>query len=108
MELHAKMGVEIVDSSFDCKELTEIVRWHHCRFDGARQTPDMPAGKDIPLGARIVCIVDAFDAMVTDRVYRKGRPPEEAFEELRRCANTQFDGELVRTLHQLAGRLATG
>jgi hypothetical protein len=95
METHARVGVEIVDSSFDCPELTEIVRWHHCRFDGARQTPDMPFGINIPLGARIVCIVDAFDAMVTDRVYRPGRPPEEAFTELRRCAGTQFDADLV-------------
>ena len=95
METHARVGVEIVDSSFDCHELTEIVRWHHCRYDGARQTPDMPFGSDIPLGARIVCIVDAFDAMVTDRVYRAGRSPEAAFEELRRCAGSQFDAELV-------------
>ncbi len=95
MEAHARVGVEIVDSSFDSPELTEIVRWHHCRFDGLRQTPDMPSGQDIPLGARIVCIVDAFDAMVSDRVYRPGRPPEEAFEELRRCAGSQFDAELV-------------
>ncbi len=95
MEAHARMGVEIVDSSFDCPDLTEIVRWHHCRFDGARQTPDMPSGKNIPLGARIVCIVDAFDAMVSDRVYRPGRSAEEAFTELRRCAGSQFDAELV-------------
>ncbi len=95
MESHARVGVEIVDSSFDCPELTSIVRWHHCRFDGARQTPDMPHGKEIPLGARIVCIVDAYDAMVTDRVYRPGRPPEAAFEELRRCAGSQFDADLV-------------
>lgn len=95
METHARVGVEIVDSSFDCRELTEIVRWHHCRFDGARQTSDMPVGNDIPLGARIVCIVDAFDAMVTDRVYRAGRSAEAAFEELRRCAGSQFDAELV-------------
>lgn len=95
MEAHARMGVEIVASSFDCPELTEILRWHHCRFDGTRQADDMPRGSDIPLGARIVCIVDAFDAIVSDRVYRPGRSPEEAFAELRRCAGTQFDPELV-------------
>ncbi|MCC6510801.1 MAG: diguanylate cyclase [Pirellulaceae bacterium] len=95
METHARVGVEIVNSSFDCADLTAIVQYHHCRFDGLRQAPDLPIGKDIPLGARIVSIVDAFDAMVTDRVYRPGRPAEQAFEELRRCAGTQFDGDLV-------------
>jgi hypothetical protein len=95
MEAHARMGVEIVASSFNCQELTEIVRCHHCRFDGANLAAEMPSGKNIPLGARIVCIVDAFDAMVTDRVYRAGRPVEQAFQELRRCAGTQFDSDLV-------------
>lgn len=95
MESHARMGVEIVNSSFDCPELTEIVSWHHCRFDGLNQAPDLPSGTDIPLGARIVSIVDAFDAMVSHRVYRPGRSHEEAFAELRRCSGSQFDGELV-------------
>ncbi|MGN6547615.1 MAG: diguanylate cyclase domain-containing protein [Aureliella sp.] len=95
MEMHAQIGVDIVASSFDCPELTGIVRWHHCRYDGARQSSDMPVGASIPIGARIVCIADAFDAMVTDRVYRRGRSHEEAFAELRQCAGTQFDAELV-------------
>ena len=95
MEAHARIGVEIVESSFDSPELADIVRWHHCRFDGVRQSNDMPLGQNIPLGARIVCICDAFDAMVSDRVYRKGRSPEDAFTELKRCAGSQFDPELV-------------
>lgn len=101
METHASIGVEIVEASFDSPELIEIVRWHHCRYDGAKATPGMPVGEDIPLGARIVCIVDAYDAMVSDRVYRKGRPPEEAFQELRRCAGTQFDAVLVERFAQM-------
>jgi diguanylate cyclase (GGDEF)-like protein/PAS domain S-box-containing protein len=95
MEAHARMGVEIVESSFDSKPLSDIVRYHHYRYDGTNTPAGGPIGKDIPIGARIVCIVDAYDAMVSNRVYRKGRPSEAAFEELRRCAGTQFDPDLV-------------
>ncbi len=95
MEAHARMGVEIVESSFNSKPLADIVRYHHYRYDGTNTPAGEPVGEDIPIGARIVCIVDAFDAMISNRVYRKGRPTEEAFAELRRCAGTQFDPELV-------------
>ncbi len=95
MEAHSRMGVEIVEASFNSKSLSDIVRYHHFRYDGANTPPGGPVGEDIPIGARIVCIVDAYDAMVSDRVYRPGRAPEEAFAELRRCAGSQFDPALV-------------
>lgn len=95
MELHDRIGVEIVEASFSNKALIEIVRYHHAMYGGNPATPHFPEGDQIPVGARIVSIADAYDAMVSDRVYRKGRPPEEAFAELRRCAGRQFDPELV-------------
>ena len=101
MEAHARMGVEIVESSFNSPKLSDIVRFHHYRYDGTHTPEGGPVGKDIPIGARIVCIVDAFDAMVSDRIYRPGRPAEEAFAELRRCAGTQFDPELVERFTNL-------
>jgi putative nucleotidyltransferase with HDIG domain len=72
-----------------------IVRNHHERLDGAG-FPDRLKGEEIPFEARIVCVVDAFDAMTTNRAYRDPRPPEEAFEELKRCVGTHFDPDVVR------------
>jgi diguanylate cyclase (GGDEF)-like protein/PAS domain S-box-containing protein/putative nucleotidyltransferase with HDIG domain len=95
METHSEIGVEIIESAFHCKELTDVLAYHHCRYDGTNQPETYPRGSDIPLAARIVGIADAYDAMVSDRVYRKGRSPQEAFVELRRCAGTQFDPDLV-------------
>ena len=93
MNLHARIGVEIVSSSFDCPRLVETVRFHHTFFGGGE--PGAPRGLEIPLGARIVSICDAYDAMVSNRVYRPGRSPEAAFAELRRMAGAQFDPEMV-------------
>ncbi|MCA9189411.1 MAG: diguanylate cyclase, partial [Planctomycetales bacterium] len=95
MQMHDRIGVEIVEASFSQKQMVDIVRYHHATFKASPHLPHLPAGTDIPLGARIVTIADAYDAMVSDRVYRKGRTPEAAFQELRRCAGTQFDPELV-------------
>ncbi|WP_419194995.1 diguanylate cyclase [Novipirellula herctigrandis] len=94
MELHDRIGVEIVEASFSHPELVDIVKYHHATFESDGNSK-LPSKHDIPIGARIVTIADAYDAMVSDRVYRKGRPIEDAFKELRRCAGTQFDPELV-------------
>jgi hypothetical protein len=95
MRSHDRIGVEIVKSSFARDELNEIIQNHHAWFGGNPRNPELPTGHDIPLGARILAIADAFDAMVSDRVYRAARSTEEALAELRRCAGTQFDPELV-------------
>jgi putative nucleotidyltransferase with HDIG domain len=71
-----------------------IVRSHHERMDG-RGFPDAMEGEGIPREARIVAVVDAFDAMTTNRAYRPSRTPSDAFDELRRCAGSHFDGEVV-------------
>ena len=67
---------------------------HHKRYDGIGY-PEGMRGDEIPLGARIVAVCDAFDAMIGPRPYRLGMSEEGALAELRRCAGTQFDPEIV-------------
>ncbi len=71
-----------------------IVRSHHERLDGAG-FPDSLTGDGIPAEARIVAVVDAFDAMTTNRAYRPSRTPADAVEELRRCSGAHFDPRVV-------------
>jgi diguanylate cyclase (GGDEF)-like protein/PAS domain S-box-containing protein len=92
---HEGIGEEIVAAAFTSPELCAIIGHHHCWYGGTPHDPELPRGGDIPLGARVLTIADSYDAMVSDRVYRKGRSREEAFAELRRCAGTQFDPGLV-------------
>lgn len=95
MEQHERIGEEIASAVFGCQALTEIVRNCHTWYSGERNRDGSPRGDDIPVGARLVSIADAYDAMVSDRVYRKATTQENAFAELRRCAGTQFDPALV-------------
>lgn len=95
MRHHQRTGVEIIDSAFRCSELTMIVRNHHAFFGGSEGHPGMPTGVDIPLRARILAIADAYDAIVSERPYRKAQTPVQAIAELRSCAGTQFDPLLV-------------
>jgi diguanylate cyclase (GGDEF)-like protein/putative nucleotidyltransferase with HDIG domain len=92
---HEGIGVEILRASFTSAELTSIVASHHAWYGGSPHDSGLPSGEAIPLPARILAIADAFDAMVTDRVYRKALSQEAAFAELRRHAGTQFDPKMV-------------
>jgi HD-GYP domain-containing protein (c-di-GMP phosphodiesterase class II) len=79
-----------------------IVRASHEDFDGTGY-PDGLAGDAIPIEARICAACDALSAMTTDRSYRAAMPVERALDELRRCAGTQFDPQVVRTLIAVLG-----
>jgi HD-GYP domain-containing protein (c-di-GMP phosphodiesterase class II) len=82
-------------------EIGRLVRSCHERWDGTGY-PDGLAGEQIPLVSRIVCCCDAFNAMTTDRSYRKALPHEEAVAELVRNRGTQFDPAVVDALVDLA------
>jgi diguanylate cyclase (GGDEF)-like protein/PAS domain S-box-containing protein len=92
---HERIGEEIIAAAFSSERLSQTITCHHCFFGGTPRNPELPKGTEIPLGSRILAIADAYDAMVSDRVYRKGRSQEEAFAELVRCSGTQFDPQLV-------------
>jgi putative two-component system response regulator len=92
---HPMVGWRILSPLLsDMPKALNIVRSHHERFDG-RGLPDKLAGVDIPREARIAAVADTFDAMTSARPYRPGVPLQATISELRRCAGTQFDPEVV-------------
>lgn len=94
MRRHPEIGEGICRSFPSSRPFSPIVRHHHERWDGAGY-PDRLRGEAIPLGARIVGLVDAFDAMIHDRPFRPAMSVEAALEELWREAGRQFDPDLV-------------
>ena len=95
MRTHARAGYDILRSVDFLAPASEIVLAHHERYDGAGY-PRGISGEQIPLGARIFMIADAFDAMTSNRSYRAAMPAEEALAEILRHSGTQFDPAAVR------------
>ncbi|NLA74744.1 MAG: HD domain-containing protein, partial [Deltaproteobacteria bacterium] len=91
---HPLIGVKIVSPLMLDKEELAIIRNHHERWDG-KGYPDGLAATDIPLLSRILIVADCFDAMSSDRAYRKALPIEQCNEELIRNKGTQFDPDIV-------------
>jgi diguanylate cyclase (GGDEF)-like protein len=91
---HTLIGERILGAAVALRPVATLVRASHEHFDG-NGYPDGLRGGDIPLGARIVSVCDAYDAMTSDRPYQRSLSPAEAIDELRRCAGTQFDPVVV-------------
>jgi HD-GYP domain-containing protein (c-di-GMP phosphodiesterase class II) len=100
MKQHVVKGAAILETIPDLAPMIPIIRSHHECWDGTGY-PDKLAANDIALMARIVAVADAFDAMTTDRPYRKCMSPEKALEELEDKAGTQFDPECVEAFLRL-------
>lgn len=95
MMRHPVIGAEMIEPiPFLAAEVREMVRHDHEHFDGSGY-PDGLAGERIPLGARIILVVDSYHAMTSDRPYREAMASEEAKAELARCSGTQFDPAVV-------------
>jgi two-component system, cell cycle response regulator len=94
---HTLIGERIVSRAPALEGVAKLVRSSHERWDGSGY-PDGLAGTEIPLGARIISVCDAFDAMVSSRPYRPDMTADEALAELHRCAGEQFDPDVVEAL----------
>ncbi len=95
MKTHPDLGAKIIANVPFLEEVAVIIRAHHERWDG-NGYPEGLAGEQIPLGARIFAVADSFDAMTSDRPYRRGRQLDEALLEIDRCSMTQFDPQVVK------------
>ena len=100
MRQHTIVGDRILSAAPALEPVAKLVRASHERYDG-RGYPDKLAGDDIPLGARIVAVCDAYHAMTSDRPYRKAMAMRSAIMELRRCAGLQFDPDVVKAFCDL-------
>lgn len=94
MKAHVTYGGRLLEPLAPLARIRLMVMHHHEFFDGSGY-PGALAGQNIPLGARIITIADSYDTITSDRSYKKGRTAEEALTELERCANSQFDPELI-------------
>ncbi|MEW5822601.1 MAG: HD domain-containing phosphohydrolase [Cyanobacteriota bacterium] len=87
---HPVRGAEIIRNIKQLGDVVDWVKYHHERFDG-RGYPNKLAGENIPFGAAILAVADTYDAMTSDRSYRKGLPHEVAIEEIIKCSGSQFN-----------------
>jgi HD-GYP domain-containing protein (c-di-GMP phosphodiesterase class II) len=92
---HPEIGARMVALDRVLRPALPAVLYHHERWDGGGY-PSGRAGPAIPLVARILGVVDSFDAITSDRPYRQARPADEAAEEVDRCSGTQFDPDIAR------------
>lgn len=95
MKEHVLYGDRMLEPLRTISRIRKMVCHHHEMFDGSGY-PNGLVGDQIPIGSRIIAIADAYDTITSERIYKKARTPAAAFEELERCAGSQFDPELVR------------
>lgn len=103
MERHVEHGIRIISRVRTLQSVLPLIRYHQERWDGITTGVEYPGyfglkGNEIPIGARILSVVDSFDAITNDRPYRVARSPREAVDELRNEAGRQFDPQIVEAI----------
>ena len=101
MKKHPEVGSRIANATPELRHVSEYILYHHERWDGTGY-PEGLSGENIPLISRIVSIADAYDAMTSDRAYRKALSHKEALLEISSNAGKQFDPELARSFVEIA------
>jgi HD-GYP domain-containing protein (c-di-GMP phosphodiesterase class II) len=107
MRQHPMIGERILAAAPALAPVAKLVRASHERWDGSGY-PDGLRGEEVPIGARIVTVCDAYEAMTADRVYQSARTPEQALAELRRNAGSQFDPAVVGAVERHVRRGLAG
>ncbi len=92
---HITYSVKILEDIKQLKDVVEIIKYHHEKYDGTGY-PFGIKGEDIPIGSRIIAIADAFDSIISNRIYRNQTSHEQALEEIKKGAGTQFDPVVVK------------
>jgi HD-GYP domain-containing protein (c-di-GMP phosphodiesterase class II) len=100
IKMHPRIGSRILEDIKQMQDLIPGVLYHHERWDG-RGYPDGLAGEDIPMFGRLICLADSYDAMSSDRTYRRAMAHDRVLEEIRRCAGSQFDPKLTEIFIKL-------
>src|SRR5713226_9248863 len=100
MQTHVAIGTEILSPIQVCWSVRDSVQTHHERWDGLGY-PQGLRGEEIPIGGRIISVVDVFDALTSDRPYRRAMSQEEALSMLQEGAGKQFDPQLVSLFEQV-------
>lgn len=107
MKLHPGTGHKILEHARIPEEIKKMIRHHHERYNGSGY-PDGLAGEDIPIGSRILCVADAYEAMTSDRPYRSALSREEALAELKRHCGDQFDPQIVEVFLEIREEVDRG
>jgi putative nucleotidyltransferase with HDIG domain len=95
VHMHPEIGARIIAQVGFLDDVAPIIKHHHERFAGGGYPEPDRKGERIPVGARVLAVADAFDAMTSSRPYKKAMTKKEAIAELKRCAGTQFDPKIV-------------
>lgn len=107
MKKHPEIGYRIAQNTPELANVAEYILYHHERWDG-QGYPQGLKGEEIPVLCRILAVADAYDAMTSDRTYRKAMNREEAIAELKRNAGTQFEPEVVEKFINCLHKLSAG